>query len=562
MTLDSIADANIGDDTTNAAGGTALLDEEIGIASAASVTTLDLTLDGVGAQTSLNALNDLDLDVLGTGVTTVALTATGVNNISLANTGAAMTALTVGGAGTLAVQGALANTVVTVDASKNTGGVTATAGTGAVKFTGGTGNDSFDTAGNYTTADVLDGGAGTADNLTIDITEADPTAVQTNVTNFEKLTVNSATAAADEIDTAKFVGVTSLELSEDSANAITVTGMKSGQTITLGTAVDDMDLDVNLSDAAGAGDSINVVINDATAADGAADIDLDLTGIETVTIDASTSTATDVSAIDITNAQLGTLNLLAGANTLNLSGTDLGTVVTKVDAGGTTKAGGININLSGTAVQGVEVIGTKNVDTINGSSQADNITGGNGADVIAGLDGIDTIVLTETTAAIDTVSLNEILLSANRDVITGFKAGTGGDEIEIGAAETDFANADTNAVGIGEIGAKSNTHTLADTDLIEFSFDVGSSADLSAAIDGTELLKGIAANGSATVSVNTDGDALYIIAYDAGNAYLYHADESAGDADAALAAGDISLVATIETVGVGTLTAANFDLVA
>jgi hypothetical protein len=40
VTLDSIADANTANDNTNTAG-TALLDEEIGIASAASVTTLD-----------------------------------------------------------------------------------------------------------------------------------------------------------------------------------------------------------------------------------------------------------------------------------------------------------------------------------------------------------------------------------------------------------------------------------------------------------------------------------------------------------------------------------------
>jgi len=81
-------------------------------------------------------------------------------------------------------------------------------------------------------------------------------------------------------------------------------------------------------------------------------------------------------------------------------------------------------------------------------------------------------------------------------------------------------------------------------------------ADLGAATDGTELLKYLATSGTASgITVNVPGAKAYLIAYDNGNAYLYHAD--AGIGDTTIDATEITLVGVFEGVAPGGFVPAN-----
>jgi len=77
------------------------------------------------------------------------------------------------------------------------------------------------------------------------------------------------------------------------------------------------------------------------------------------------------------------------------------------------------------------------------------------------------------------------------------------------------------------------------------------------------LLKAISNTSSAAaVAVDAEGDELYAIAYEGGDAFIYYIqDETASDSDsAAIQADEIFLVATVTDVAVGTLSMTNFDL--
>ncbi|AZN37813.1 hypothetical protein [Iodobacter ciconiae] len=90
---------------------------------------------------------------------------------------------------------------------------------------------------------------------------------------------------------------------------------------------------------------------------------------------------------------------------------------------------------------------------INGSAFADLITGGEGADTVTGAAGKDSIVLTETTSAVDTLKYSESGV-LNADTVTGFKAGTDIVSITIGNITDNGGLFDTlsNAAG-GDISA-------------------------------------------------------------------------------------------------------------
>jgi hypothetical protein len=419
LTLDSITDGDATDDTASNNG-------EVDIATAAAVTSLSVVLDGVGAS---GALDDVDLDFTGTGLATLNLSTVGTTTsyLGILNVGAKLTTLNVSGSARLDADEEAVTTLTTIDASNMTaGGLTAniTGASSVLTYTGSGFADAIEMGASYASTDVMDGGAGT-DTLSIAIANADPATAQTNVTNFETLKINNG-ATNDEVDLAKFGTTQSLEVAVDFNGALTVSGMLAGGTIKTGTAVDNGDFIVAVTDATGAGDAITFDIDNTT---GASAMAWNLTGIEDLTIDASGST--QVNVITITDAQLGTITAKAGAGNLDLNGASTYTVMTSVDASGTTKAGGLLIDLSASAVQGATITGTKNADTIGGSSQIDTIIAGGGTDNITSKGGADIITLTETTSVADTLVYNESGL-INFDTVTGFTHGTVDDLVEFG----------------------------------------------------------------------------------------------------------------------------------
>lgn len=390
-----------------------------------------------------------------------------------------------------------------LNASALTGKLTATLATDLLKVTGGSGGDVI------TAADVnftVDGGAG---NDTLVFTES---------------------GAADLSDnTVSISNVEVLQLDD---------GTPSNNT-------------VKFKSSAISGETFNVTGSVAT----------DTKDILSLTLDATTL---DLSRLTVDDANVAVTIVNTPVNGLaqTIQGSNAADTLTSVGAGAVTMNGNAG-NDAITTAAGADVIdGGAGNDVIVTGDGADTITAGEGADKITAGNGIDTINLTETAAATDTLEMKAILLAANRDVVTGFTAGaTNGDVIQIGVDDTSVATAHADAPVLGNVAAKANSITLGDVDVAEFSFDAGAAADLGSVTDGSELLKAIALSGSATLNVDAVGDKLYLLAYDAGNAYLYHAVEGADDG-AALAAADINLVGVFNGVAVGSMVVGNFDLIA
>ena len=498
ITLDSITDGNAAADGANQG--------EISIASAASVTSLTIGLDGVGAQTvaTATALTDLDLDIDGTGVTTAAITATGINNVSLANTGNALTNITVTGAGDLKFWGALTAKVKSFDASTATGSVTAdlsasTATTLEVK--GGSGNDtltldistngvatvdagagddvvSIDNSTGITTTSVLNstdsivGGDGT-DTIVMDAATADALDGDTDrsvITGFEQIRffddLNGKT-----IDISKFGFNMAQIAAATTTGAATINGFTSGGTIEYRAAADStVAVNIGMTNATDAGtltDTLEVKLNSNLVVNEIDNVELGVDGINILNVSTADNLNTD-GATDKTEGYFLTLTSAKSTNvaTINVTGdrmldynTAAGTTaLATFDASALT--GQLSVDLSAFAgTQGVTVkggtvenilYGTSLADALTGGATVDILSGGAGNDVISAGAGADIIVGGAGTdkmtggdgADVFDVSASTIGTGTSVDSITDFVAGT--DKIAIGTAPSSITNVTTN----------------------------------------------------------------------------------------------------------------------
>lgn len=184
---------------------------------------------------------------------------------------------------------------------------------------------------------------------------------------------------------------------------------------------------------------------------------------------------------------------------------------------------------------------------VTGTTANDSFIGGTNDDIIKGGAGVDTIDLSK--GGKDTVDLTGITTAANRDVITGFGAGAGGDILDVLSSGTPTLKA---------ITGTSTAFTLTTDDVTVFNFaGTNNSANLAGATNGTELFKAIANQGS-TISAltTTTSDTGYIVAYDGTNAYVYYFD--AGSGDTSLVATEVALIGTLNNVATGSLVVGNF----
>jgi Ca2+-binding RTX toxin-like protein len=544
LTLDRVTDGDA------AADGT---DGDILLAAAATVTSMTVNLDSVGAQTSLSATNDVDLDVTGTGVATLNLAATSVNNISLANAGGALTTLNITGAGSVTVQGTTAATITTVDASKATGAVTLdlSASTGASQtFTGGSGNDSFTVdlqrnitlstgAGNDTvtlanpTAANLSSTTGAADSIsagdgtdTLVVTAAgaaslagDTTADLAVITGFERLRTSSDLNGQD-FAISKF-GINYLQVNAaTTTGAATVSGFSSGATIEYRANADStVALNVGMTGATNAGtpnDTLAVSLNaDLGAADGN-ELLLGLSGINKLTFSAAdrdnTANTTSVAGgqgygLTLSNDSNVSDITITGDRAVNYTASATATALQILDASAAT--GRANINLATiNATQGVSVKTGAGASYVLGTGQADIVTGGAGNDVLQGGAGNDTL---SGGAGVDFI-----------DSGTGSDTMTGGD-----GADTFVLTAVTTATSTGIV--------------IDTLTDVNFSIDLIATT-------GTAPSAIANQSTNVDAKATV---FDALNDTIATA-IGAGNAGTFTYKGDTYLYVDAATAGVGT----------
>jgi hypothetical protein len=222
---------------------------------------------------------------------------------------------------------------------------------------------------------------------------------------------------------------------------------------------------------------------------------------------------------------------------------------------------GQTIDLTGTA--GGEVV------TLNGTAGADtitlaNVTIGTGNDPVITIDaglGADTITLGAVT---ETVSFADVSTAANGDTVKSFTVGTDLIGLDI-ALTTDGTAAAGVAVVEDEAVAAANGNgtaynldgllaaTTSTVDLVTLDTAVLANianADLSAATDGTELLKALVAAGAGNtadaLTMGTDGDKVYIAVDDGTDGYLYLVQEGA-DGDVEAVAADIALIATFDS---------------
>ena len=291
-------------------------------------------------------------------------------------------------------------------------------------------------------------------------------------------------------------------------------------------------------------------------------------GSDTITVLGNTTGDFSATGVTITSIEKLAYDATAGATGATFSGGQLNNVAIEV-AGSTNTdtltvslTAGASVNLSSltfkvnTWTAGTDIIainGSTAQETIVGTSANDTITAGTGIDTITLGTGNDSVVL-GTGAA---------LIAGNRDVITGFTAGTTAatkDVINVDIDDTTVGTAAAAAIVIQAVTtAPTGTLTFANTnDVLALNFEAatGTGKVLADSVDGTALLASL----GQSIDITADTNKGFIVAYQAGNAYIYHAVEGADAGNAVFAAADIVLVGVVNGVAVGSLVADNFLL--
>lgn len=368
----------------------------------------------------------------------------------------------------------------------------------------------------------------------------------------------------------------------DGVDNVTITDAAAASTIQMGGGADVIDNDeiVAIVINAGAGnDSYVGVAADTSTVDMGADFD-------TITLSAAkTGNGTIVNFEKLVlggNATISDVQFAAdntfqvtGANALTVTGA-AATAGTTIDASGVTfdvgavstmtlTGSGFDDTITGSLTNDTidggngndTITVTEGVNSLTGGAGNDTITGGNDPDTIIGGTGVDTI---NGGAGNDSHSFTTINAAANRDVVNGFVVGT--DHVGLSAAlTTDGTLANAQAVyELEAVAAANANNTVYDLDAAlaatTKTVDVAAlsttvltnlaNADLTAATDGSELLKALVAVGAGNtasgINANANGDALYIATDDGVNGYLYLATDTS--TNGAFEASEIVLIAT------------------
>lgn len=441
----------------------------------------------------------------------------------------------------------------------------------------------FDTAG--TMLDTIAGGTQEAtgsDTLKFTSTGAAVTIKNTDVwskiSGVESITTAANTAAITlALDvSAGTAGLTTVDLSGDTnaggdnvidlsefTVASTIKGSAGKDTITGGTVADTITLTAEADVIkAGAGDDTIKALLTADLFNVAALVNGSIngeTGTDTLLVGTNGTAfaiANNVVWTNVTNIETIKSVENTAAVTLALDATAWASGVRTIDISAAKAATGNTIDVSEiTAAEGVSATTTgytltgsaTGVTTITGSNGIDTIKGGSANDIFDGKAGNDIISLAE--GGTDTVVLSK---TNGAEFITSFTAGAlttvGYDKLKIGL---------DGSVALQSIGIATNDVTIGNNNKITV---INSILSTSLANDttGTSLIAALtASNGGTAVSITASAinDTGYLVAYQGGNAYIYHFDTGAA---AAVTADEISLIGTLSNVSTGTLVADNF----
>jgi S-layer protein len=575
---DNEAAADDGFTTINIAGSTA--DTKIAGLTAADMTKLNVSGDQKVTLTALTAAGLTDITSTNTEGTVIS---------STLNTGTVFT----GGEGADSIKIGASTADSTLGGGNDRLIVTSAIGNGGT-VDAGTGSDILEVNGNVTQAAVFNAATIAA------LTNFDSLAISGN-TGGNTFTFNPSTGLPAGLSTSV------LELGANTN--LTVNGLTKGAVVTVnGTQTTGVTLG---TDATGGGSDTLTINVDASA--GAIALNkVTAANIDTLNVDvASNSAGTNgVTISDLSaNTDLETLNLsgngpfsvttaAAVVDTINSTTTGAVTYVATANTTAATYTGGSGVDTVTASAHGDTIFGNGGNDVLTGAAGTDGLHGGDGNDTIVGGAGndtisggegintitggadVDTIDVTQTTQAVDTISLSGFIASVDRDIITGFHAGTGGDILQVAALNTAavtpasappvFTDDTTSAATGGGVYALTGASTSAsDIIVLQAGADLTSGTnggDLSlttaAGLNGTELLKALtnsaAADTYTQITTSVAGDTGFMLAYQGGNAYLYH---FAAGVDSAIVASEIQLIGTLSGVAADSLVQGNFDLV-
>jgi hypothetical protein len=450
------------------------------------VTSGDITINAAKAVSSTltskgatNVVGTVDFDYA-TAVTIDAKTKlTGTAFDVLATSGAT---LTINGGGAVSL-GTLNAGFDTVNASGNSGGITAAIGTDIVDtvFTGSSANDKItaSTKDSIGSSDKLavDAGGGTADKLIVgDGNDVNTAADGARYTNFEVLDIS------DDQDVSLVSGITSVVAGAMTSKTISGLSASNSDSITLtgdqGTA-----FTVVLTDASGSSDSVTLNASSATSTTNVDVAGLTVANVETLNFNATTGvsgTDSDLAFASSGANKLTALNLTGSADIKVTTGGNLDKAVT-IDGQAMTGA----FDLTGALTAGSVVKATAKADTIALGAAGSSYQLGAGKD------------------AINDVAVAELFDGSSYATIDG---GDGTDTITLAVAATTLNDSHFTKLSnveklVADIDGGANAFSLTGGSEFSEAFASGFTADIEVGDAATTL-----AAGSATTNIKFDLD--------------------------------------------------------
>ena len=280
-----------------------------------------------------------------------------------------------------------------------------------------------------------------------------------------------------------------------------------------------------------------------------------------ITGTAGNNSITGGSGADNINAGIGadTINGFVGSDTVNGgTGTDtIALLATSSTLNSATNAQIVSIEAisaaSATAAVTIDLSNQTEGFTITGGTGNDTITGGSGDDSISGGSGADLYNFSQVTNALN-----------GADTITGFATGT--DDLGLLASKTSALTLAGGSIAWQVNSSSANNNNpltltnFSNYDVWELTFSnstTNGSVDLGASTDGTELFKqlcsgNISNNAISGLAVGGSNLEAYFVAYDNGNAYLYHGNSGVNNT---IAATEIQLIGVLNTISSAALSA-------
>ena len=478
--------------------------------------------------------------------------------------------------------------------------------TSATQTSNGTsGDDTFTAAaGTWGVGDVVNGGAGT-DTLNATITGTAPTQSATSLVSIETLNLTASPNPAT-LDLTGVTGLTSVNnVSSANGASLAVSGLGNVVNTTITGGNTSTTIGYTTAAVAGTADAATLTLNGTTGTS-ASGSSFSTSGVETLTVNSATSansltslTDTGITRLNITGSQALTVNGTVGSTTIATvdasAATGAITLATGAGAGGTALTG-VTVTAPTAATAGLFTITTgANRDTVTLGAGTSVVSTGGGNDTINSGAGNTTITpgagndVVNAGAGVDTIRFDAAAGATNADTINNFGA-TDVLSINLGRAQVTGTSGSAATAVYGSLlttnGVTATSPTFSGvsgtgtgTAVVFQSVAAGTATtNTIAQASNVVALNGVFTDGTAagvitalgatgTTGITTQLDSRFLlVTYSVGNiaqVWSYTGDNQTAatgtsvltDIDAA----ELSLVATLNGVASGALTAANFS---